>query len=188
MNERSDLIHSSNGLESYPPFHALNIRVLKLDKSWRRIHILLPLNSQTTNPGGSMFGGAMACLADPIPALACARLFPDYLVWTRKLVIDFRQEGRGDLELRFAMTTAQEQIIREQLGSKGHSTPDFEYGFYNQDGEICAWIKNRVAIRKPADSGDSGGALGKPTADQSVDQIVSKLKASSSPPSSGRSR
>ena len=161
-SDSSNFIHAREGLELFPPFHALSIKLLKLDSNWQQITLLLPLSDQTANPGGSMFGGAIASLADPIPALACANLFPDYLVWTRKLEIDFRQEARTDLELRFSIPTLREQSIRETLAKNGRCTPEFEYGFYNQKNEICAWVKNLVAIRQPAES-NSGGALGKPT-------------------------
>ena len=72
-------------LEGYPPLRALRVRVLELSPDWRRARILLPLNSRNRNPGGGMFGGAMACLADPIAALACNRVFPGHQVWTREL-------------------------------------------------------------------------------------------------------
>lgn len=62
-----------------------------------------------------MFGGAMASLADPIPALACLRLFPGYAVWTRSLKLDFRREARTDLELRFDFDMAIEAFIRQEL-------------------------------------------------------------------------
>ncbi|MCU7807497.1 MAG: PaaI family thioesterase, partial [Candidatus Thiodiazotropha sp. (ex Semelilucina semeliformis)] len=54
-------------LERFPPFQLLGIRVLELDENWRRVRILLPLNADNRNPGGSMFGGSIASLADPIP-------------------------------------------------------------------------------------------------------------------------
>ena len=83
-------------LEWYPPFFSMRIRVLELTDDWSRVRILLPLRDQNTNPGGIMFGGCMASLADPIPALACVRRFPDYSVWTRQLKVDFQREGSSD--------------------------------------------------------------------------------------------
>jgi len=64
-------------LQWYPPFRAMRIRVLELDGEWRQARILLPL-VRNHNPAGGMFGGAMACLADPIAALSCGRVFPGH--------------------------------------------------------------------------------------------------------------
>ena len=106
-----------------------------------------------------MFGGAMASLADPLPALACARLFPGYAVWTRSMTIDFRREGRTDLEMRLVISAEQEQEIQAELDRRQRATPVFEYGFYDTRDRLCAWVHNRVAIR-PRGYLPSDGALG----------------------------
>lgn len=133
-------------LEWYPPFRAMRVRVLELGADGRHVRLLLPL-VPNRNPGGGMFGGAMACLADPIAALACGRVFAGYRVWTRSLALDFRREGRSDLELRFTLDVAAEQGIREELARRGRATPTFEYGFYDVRGRLCAAVSSRVAIR-----------------------------------------
>lgn len=147
-------------LELYPPFRSMRIRVVDLSDDWRQVRILLPLNHRNRNPGGGMFGGAMASLADPIPALACARLFSGTSVWTRSMHIDFRHEGRSDLELRFSISSEAEASIVATLREKGRATPEFEYGFYDRNDRLCAQVSNRVAIR-PGDYRPSNGALGR---------------------------
>lgn len=97
--------------------------------------------------GGSMFGGYVASLADPVAAMACARRFPDYDVWTRKLQVDFVSPGTSDLELRFEFNNAQYEQIFDELNQSGRSTPTFYYAFYRADGEVCAKITCTVAIR-----------------------------------------
>jgi len=134
-------------LELYPPFRAMRIRVLETSDGWRRIRILLPLDWRSKNPGGVMFGGWQAALADPIAALSCARVFPGYSVWTRSMHIDFQRGGATDLELRFEMTKVQEDDIRAELVERGRATPTFVYGFHLADGTLCTRVENRVAIR-----------------------------------------
>jgi acyl-coenzyme A thioesterase PaaI-like protein len=128
-------------------FRALRIRVIALDQGWRQVRILLPLAGANRNPGGGMFGGAVAALADPIPALACNRVFPGHAVWTRAMSLDFRREGRSQLELRFMLTPEFETEIRAELGRRGRSTPTFEYGFWDAADRLCVQVKNTVAIR-----------------------------------------
>lgn len=124
----------------------MRVSVTELDSDWRAVRLLLPL-APNRNPGGGMFGGAIACLADPIAALACNRLFPGHQVWTRELSLDFRREGRSDMELRFAMDAGQEQQIRDELIRRGRATPAFEYGFFDAHGRLCVVVTCRVAIR-----------------------------------------
>jgi acyl-coenzyme A thioesterase PaaI-like protein len=131
----------------YPPFRAMSIEVVSLGDDWRSVRIRLPLNRFNRNPGGSMFGGAVAALADPIPALSCNRVFPGHQLWTRRLQLEFVREGRSDLQLRFDLDAAQEQAIREELQTRGRATPTFEFGFYDTQDRLCVKVLNSVAIR-----------------------------------------
>ncbi|HEU5135217.1 MAG TPA: DUF4442 domain-containing protein [Steroidobacteraceae bacterium] len=143
----SGLIPDARLLELYPPFMPMRIKVLEIANQWRVVRILLPLNARSRNPGGVMFGGYQAALADPIAALACARVFPGYSVWTRSMTISFDHGGNSDLEMRFSLTPEQEKDIRIQLEAKGRATPTFEYGYIRNDGVRCTVIRNTVAIR-----------------------------------------
>jgi acyl-coenzyme A thioesterase PaaI-like protein len=131
----------------YPPFRAMSVEVTVLSDDWRHARIVLPLNRFNRNPGGGMFGGAVAALADPIAALACNRVFPGHSLWTRGLVLDFRREGRSDLELRFDFDAQQELQIREELARRGRATPALEFGFYDTQDRLCVQAVNTVAIR-----------------------------------------
>ncbi|MCW8930114.1 MAG: DUF4442 domain-containing protein [Gammaproteobacteria bacterium] len=134
-------------LKFYPPFWLMKIKVLKMDPLWRKVYIKLPLTRLSKNPGGGMFGGFQASLADPIAALACLKSFPGCEVWTRNLQLNFVREGRTDLELRFIFSDEQLLKIRDEMDQKGRSNPVFEYGFYDISGQICTEITCRVAIR-----------------------------------------
>jgi hypothetical protein len=143
----SGIVSDANLLELYPPFVPMRIKVLEITAGWRSVRILLPLNARSRNPGGVMFGGYQAALADPIAALACARVFPGYSVWTRAMSISFDHGGNSDLEMRFSLTPEQEAAVRMELERDGRSTPTFEYGYFRKDGVRSTVIRNTVAIR-----------------------------------------
>jgi len=144
---RSGLLSDARLLEMYPPFVPMRIKVLEISEGWRNVRIRLPLNALSRNPGGVMFGGYQAALADPIAALACARVFPGFSVWTRAIAISFDHGGNSDLEMRFSLTPEQEADIRIELEREGRATPTFEYGYFRKDGVRCTVIRNTVAIR-----------------------------------------
>ncbi len=135
-------------LELFPPFWWMGVKVLELSPDWGRVRLRLPLNWRSRNLGGAMFGGYQASLADPIAALACARRFAGYDVWTRKLTLDFRRPGTADLELRFEFPPTLDERIAEDLRERHRSDPQFEYGFYLPDGTQCTVIHCTVAIRE----------------------------------------
>ena len=159
MIRRTGLLTPARRLELYPPFRAMGIRVIEIADDWSSATVLLPLNRHNRNPGGGMFGGAMASLADPLPALMCARIFPGHSVWTRAMSIDFRREGRSDLTLRIAIDSQQLETIGAELKSRMRATPEFEYAYFDDGGHLCAQVINRVAIR-PAGYNRGQGALG----------------------------
>ncbi|MFM8517447.1 MAG: PaaI family thioesterase [Nevskiaceae bacterium] len=146
MSERR-ILADGRMLELYPPFLFMRVKVLEMDREWRHVRIRLPLNAISRNPGGVMFGGYQAALADPIAALACARVFPGYSTWTRAMQIDFEHGGSTDLELRFEFSAEMEAQIRETLAREGRATPSFEYGYFLRDGTRCTRVINTVAIR-----------------------------------------
>ncbi len=141
------LLSDKKRLECYPPLWLMRIEVLELSDDWRHIRIRLPQTWLSRNRGGSLFGGFQACLADPIAAMACVKLFPDRAVWTRALALDFQVEGNSDLELIFRFPAEQERKIRQELAAKDRSTPRLEYGYYRADGKLCTRVEATVAIR-----------------------------------------
>ncbi|HIO92895.1 MAG TPA: PaaI family thioesterase [Leucothrix mucor] len=141
-------ISDKKKFEWWPPYWMMRLKVLELSNDWRRVRIILPLTWISKNMGGGMFGGFQASLADPIAPLACGQIFEEYHVWTRKLSMDFQKAGTSDLELRFDFPLEKENEIREELKTKHRSTPTFEYGLYNTDGELCTKIECVVAIRE----------------------------------------
>jgi uncharacterized protein (TIGR00369 family) len=147
MSERVDKEKLAEQLEQFPPFQQLGVQLLSISEAWGRVRLLLPLNQATRNPGGTMFGGSIAALADPVPALACNHRFPGYDVWTRALTVDFRRPGRSDLELRFEFPGETSRRITFELAERNRSTPTFEFGIYDSEGELVAWVDNSVAIR-----------------------------------------
>lgn len=125
----------------------MRIKILKMDPLWKSVRIRLPLTRLSKNPGGGMFGGYQASLADPIAALACTQSFPGYEVWTRNLQLDFIREGRTDLDLHFDFSEQQLADIKKEINQRGRANPVFEYAFYDQHAQLCTQVTCCVAIR-----------------------------------------
>ncbi|VAX07030.1 hypothetical protein MNBD_GAMMA25-745 [hydrothermal vent metagenome] len=157
---RLEFLSQERRLALYPPFFLMRIKVLEISGNWDRARFKLPLNMVSKNMGGSMFGGYQAALSDPIAALACVKRYPGTDVWTRHHTVDFRHPGDSDLELRFEFPVALDVLIREELATKGRSTPTFEYGFYRQDGKMCTQVRSTVAIRPEGYLSDVGSCSG----------------------------
>jgi len=133
--------------ELYPPYFLMRVKVIALAEDWSSSRIRLPLNWVSANAAGNMFGGYQASLADPVPALACLKKFPDYRVATKKLEIDFIRVGNSSLILHFDFDSQTEHDIRQTLEKHGRADPCFRLTYVREDGQVCTRIKNTVAIR-----------------------------------------
>ena len=133
--------------ESFEPFRMMQVKILELSPNWRKVRLLLPLTDVGMNYQGTMFGGFIASLADPIAAFACGKIFTNYEAWTRKLNIDFIRAGTTDLELHFEFPPDVEKRIERELAEKNRSTPTFKYAYYLKNGSVCAEIECIVALR-----------------------------------------
>ena len=125
----------------------MQVKILELTPDWRSIKLLLPLSEAATNHQGTMFGGFMASLADPVAALSCGKLFPGYAAWTRKLTIDFLRAGTGDLELHFDFPIDLEPVIKKRARRKGSQHPRFYLCIFFKRWNTCAEVNCTVAIR-----------------------------------------
>ncbi|HFD80216.1 MAG TPA: PaaI family thioesterase [Gammaproteobacteria bacterium] len=153
---RARFLSARRRLEWYPPFLLMGVKVIELEEDWSHVRLRLPLTAFSRNMGDTMFGGYQAATADPIAAVACARQFPGYSVWTRTLFLDFEHPGDSDLELRFDFDPEIRERICTELAAKGRSSPEFDYGLYRGDGVRCTRVRCRVAIRPPG-YGRAGG-------------------------------
>jgi len=131
----------------YPPFWLMRIRVLERSEDWGRIRIRLPLGRLVRNGAGCMFGGVQACLADPIPALACLHRYPGYRIAAKRLEFDFVRVGNSDLILHFDFPKDLHETILRALAENGRADPRFEMVYTRADGLVCTRIANTVAIR-----------------------------------------
>ncbi len=144
---RLNMLSPRRRFELYPPFWLMRVKVIELDDEWRRARIRLPLNAVSANAAGNMFGGYQASLADPVPALACLRLFPGYRVATKRLELDFLRIGNSDLVLHFDFPDDMRETIRRELDEKQRATPCFTMNYIRADGRVCTRVRNTVAIR-----------------------------------------
>ncbi len=153
---RLRLFSNALRLKWYPPFWLMRIRIIEISRDWTHVRILLPLTIISRNAWGNMFGGFQACLADPIPALACLQHFSGHRIATRRLVLDFIRPGNSDLVLEFDLPPSRLVAIQDELVRRGRSTPTFEMRYVRADGKTCTMIRNTVAIRPPDDINPRG--------------------------------
>ena len=146
--QKTDLLSDTQKLALYPPFLFMGAHITSLTPDYRELKVKLPLRWYARNHYGTMFGGFMSSLADPLPALLCHKIFPDTEVWTKRLNLHFLRPGRTDLELRIEISQEQIDEMARELSETGKSRPKFRFYYFDAHEHKVAVVENTVAIRK----------------------------------------
>ena len=136
-------------LELFPPFLFMGVKVLGGDMQKHRwIEVRLPLKWRSKNMHGTMFGGLVCCLSDPLPTLLCERIFEGTLVWTKKQTVHFRRPARTDLDLKVEISEEAILDIQKQLDEKGSAERAFHFQFKDQKQRVIADVENIIFLKK----------------------------------------
>ena len=135
-------------LELYPPFLFMGVKVKSVSPDHRKLHVVLPLRWYGRNMYGTMFGGFMCAVTDPLPALLCGQIFPGHEVWTKANFVEFLRPATSLLHIKIEITDADVERIESELSREGRSSPVFEFFFRDREGRDIAFCRNTVFIRR----------------------------------------
>ncbi len=139
-------------LEFYPSFFFLGIRIEKMSQDHREMDVRLPLRWYLRNLHGSMFGGAICAVCDPLAAVLCEYLLDAQgtrvHVWSKSQTVDFLRPGRTSILFRVRVSDEDLSSIQEQLDGKGQATRQFEFFGYGEQEEKVVRILNTVFLKK----------------------------------------
>lgn len=144
---RLKIIRDTKLLELYPPFFFMGVRVREVSSDFRHMEVSMPFRWYGSNMHGTMFGGFVCAVSDPLAALMCMKIFPGVRVWTKSHFVDFLKPVRKGLKIVIDITDEQIQHIRKELDAKGESVYVFEYPIRDQAGAVVAQVKNGVFMR-----------------------------------------
>jgi acyl-coenzyme A thioesterase PaaI-like protein len=135
-------------LELYPPFLFMGVKIKKVSPDYRHMHVVLPMRWYGKNLYGTMFGGFMCAVSDPLPALMCEKIFPGVEVWTKAHAVDFKKPGKGHLDLYIDISEKDVGIIGRALDETGKCTHPFQFSFKDSHGREVAHVHNTVYLRR----------------------------------------
>lgn len=134
-------------LQYYPPFLFMGVKIRNVSKDNRHCVAELPFKWYGSNPHGTIFGGFICALADPIPAILCGRIFPHTAAWTKSNSVTFKRPGHSTLTLEITITDEDIAAIQSQLDATGSAKQVFEFAFRDRGGKVVAEVKNTVVLK-----------------------------------------
>jgi hypothetical protein len=135
----------------FPAYRGTGAWVAYIASDWREVRIRLPLNFQTYNYVGTIFGGSMYAAVDPFYMIMLIRnLGKGYVVWDKAASIRFKKPGRSTLSARFTLDEAELDAIRAALEQARSIDRTYRVELADAQGVICAEIEKVIYIRRAA--------------------------------------
>ena len=135
----------------FPAYRGTGAWVTYIASDWREARIKLPLNFQTYNYVGTIFGGSMYAAVDPFYMIMLIRnLGKGYVVWDKAASIRFKKPGRTTLYARFTLNEAELVAIRAALEQARSIDRTYRVELTDAQGVVCAEIEKVIYIRRAA--------------------------------------
>ena len=135
------------GFNFYPSYRATGGRVIYVSPDLRRMRIKLALSWRTRNPAGSLFGGSLYAVTDPLYVwLLAQHLGAGYIVWDKAGSIRYRKPGRSTLFADFGVDEPLLDEIRRQVAAKGEYHRDFPVELKDSHGTVHVEIVKTIYV------------------------------------------
>lgn len=135
-------------LEWYPPFWFMGVKIRSVSPDYHALHAYIPLRWYFKNMHGSMFGGFISAVADPLPALLCSKVFKGVQVWTKSLHVEFLKPARTGLDLHIRLPQGALDAMRHDLEISGRASQEFAFDIVDARKRVVASVKNSVFVRR----------------------------------------
>ena len=136
------------GFNWFPAYRGTGARIEYVAADWKDVRVRLPLNWRTRNYVGTIFGGSLYGVIDPIYMIMLIKtLGPKYEVWDKAAQIRFKRPGRSTLRARFALTDAELDAIRSDVLRDGRTERTYLVELKDDDGNVCMSCDKLISIK-----------------------------------------
>lgn len=133
----------------FPAYRRSGGRVLYISEDYREMRVKIPLNWQTRNYVGTIYGGSMYGGIDPIYMLMLIKnLGKDYIVWDKSASIRFKKPGKETLFADFLLTEEELDEIKSVLETQKSVDRIYNVELKDKNGKIHCLIEKTLYIAK----------------------------------------
>ncbi|RPI33168.1 MAG: DUF4442 domain-containing protein [Chloroflexota bacterium] len=133
----------------FPAYRGSGAWVTSIAGDWSEVRIRLPLNWNTRNYVGTIFGGSMYSAVDPMfMIMLIKRLGPGYIVWDKAASIQFKRPGRETLYAVFKIAEGDIEAIRATLETQPKIDCVYTVDLVDSRGVPHATVEKTINIRK----------------------------------------
>lgn len=135
------------GFNWFPAIRRTGGHITHVSPDVRHVRVALPLNWRTRNINGTLFGGSMFAITDPIyMSLLYFNLGNDYVVWDKGGSIRFKRPGKRTLFADFRLDDAELTSVREALALQPEIDRHYRVDLLDQEGQVYAEVERVLYI------------------------------------------
>ena len=136
------------GFNLFPAYRGTGGRVTYISSDFREVRVRLPLNWRTRNYVGTIFGGSLYGVVDPIYMIMLIKILgPDYVVWDKAATIRFVKPGRSTLSARFLIEEEEIATIKRLLETVPSIDRTYRVDLTDAAGLVHASVEKTIYIR-----------------------------------------
>jgi acyl-coenzyme A thioesterase PaaI-like protein len=131
----------------YPATLISSGRLTFISSDWHEAHLRIRLSLLNRNYVGTIFGGSLFSVADPIYMLLMLKILGDaYVVWDKSAQIRFVRPGKGKLICKFEISPEEVAEIKTAVAAQKEIDRTFQMEYLNEDGKAVARMERVLYI------------------------------------------
>ena len=135
-------------LSLYPPLWGTGIWVESVSEDFREVVVTMVSRFYNRNAFGAHFGGSLAAMTDPFPALMLMKVLgPDYRIIDSETNIQFLAQARGRVKAHFSIGDEMLAEIRDATVDGDKHTAVFPVEITDEEGAVVAKVDKGIYIR-----------------------------------------
>lgn len=134
-----------------PMYRSTGGRIVAVSDDFKYVKIKLPLNYQTKNYVGTLYGGHMYSCVDGIYMVQLINILSkDYVVWDKAATIRFRRPGNQTLFAEFVISDELLAQIEEDINELKEKDFTLTVNLVDKEGKVYAEIEKIIYIANKA--------------------------------------
>ncbi len=133
----------------FPAYRGTGGRITYIAGDFREVRVKLPLSWRTRNYVGTIFGGSLYGVVDPVYMIMLIRILGrGYTVWDKAATIRFKKPGRSTLYARFVLSEEEIAAVRELAAQAPSIDRVYTVDLVDKDGVAHATVEKTIYIKK----------------------------------------
>lgn len=149
MKEKLQLWFYRTAFNWWPSYRGSGARITYISPGMDEIHTRIKLTWRTRNYVGTLFGGSMFAMADPIyMVILIKQLGDDYVVWDKSATIRFVRPGTGRVKGIFKVSKEEIESIRTTVDTEKEKEYTYITQLTNEEGKVVAEVEKLLYIAR----------------------------------------